>query len=416
MKKINSPIPASLAKECEKAAKILNAFVDPKSAKSIDKVIPKNILERCKGIAILTIIKAGFIWSGRVGSGLVFARLPDGSKTWLFMLFLPPPSYFISFTRWSAPSAIGTAGIGVGGQIGAELTDFVMILNTSSAVKAFSHGGNVTLGGNIGVAAGPFGRSAEVSGAVLNVAPVFSYSKSKGLFAGVSLEGSVILERKDANEKFYGRRVSANSLLTGQIEPPPQASSLYRAMELKSSSSAGLYGSPAPGSAPPSNPYDDSQTQNYGTTNYSASPYGTNASRLNNPIVPEANGGGYQSRYSAPQNNPPNYLDTTGGVTRNVPEKYGVSTQQSRNTMPQADAYYGQASRNTGSLAGNRAPPPPPPMPQAPKERTATALYAFNGDAPGDLRFNKGDVITITKSTATQDDWWEGKCNGLSGQ
>ncbi|KAJ1924375.1 DUF500 super, partial [Linderina pennispora] len=85
------------------------------------------------------------------------------------------------------------------------MTDFVMILNTPSAVKAFTHGGNVTLGGNLSVSAGPIGRSAEASGAIRNIAPVFSYSKSKGLFAGVSLEGSVILERKDANAKLYGR-------------------------------------------------------------------------------------------------------------------------------------------------------------------------------------------------------------------
>ena len=72
------------------------------------------------------------------------ARLPDG--------------------KWSAPSAIAAAGVGFGGQIGAQITDCVFILNNDDAVKAFAHGGNVTLGGNLSVAAGPKGRSAEAAG------------------------------------------------------------------------------------------------------------------------------------------------------------------------------------------------------------------------------------------------------------
>ncbi|GME96576.1 unnamed protein product [[Candida] boidinii] len=90
----------------------------------------------------MTVLKAGFLFSGRAGSGVVVARLPDGS--------------------WSAPSALVTAGAGAGGQIGAELTDFVFILNTDAAVESFAQYGSVTLGGNVSVAAGPLGRNAEV--------------------------------------------------------------------------------------------------------------------------------------------------------------------------------------------------------------------------------------------------------------
>ncbi|OMJ26539.1 SH3 domain-containing protein [Smittium culicis] len=384
--KLNSPIPASLAKECEKAAKVLNAF-----------------------IAILTVIKAGFIWSGRVGSGLVFARLPDG--------------------RWSAPSAIGTAGVGFGGQIGAELTDFVMILNTKSAVKAFSHGGNVTLGGNIGVSAGPFGRSAEVSGALINVAPVFSYSKSKGLFAGVSLEGSVILERKDANEKFYGRRVTASDLLTGKIDPPPQASALYRAIELKSAGNYNMYNSPSPGSNQNDSPaFINSvacikclgSSRPHTISSYGSNPYGTNSSRLNQPVISRGDSPANSSNRFSNSNissGPPNYHEIAGT------DSYASADKKSKFSMPQASDYHNQQLRGVGTLGAGRAPPPPPPtvasmppVPPLPRKKTATALYTFNGDAPGDLKFSKGDIITITKSTDTQDDWWEGSCNGFSGQ
>lgn len=100
------------------------------------------------------------MFSGKAGSGLVIARLPDGS--------------------WSAPSCIGTAGIGWGLQIGADITDFVVVLNSEDAVRAFSMGGNVTVGGNISAAAGPIGTGGSVQASLASPAPMFSYSKSKG--------------------------------------------------------------------------------------------------------------------------------------------------------------------------------------------------------------------------------------------
>jgi SH3 domain-containing YSC84-like protein 1 len=110
-----------------------------------------------------------------------------------------------------------------------------MILNDASAVRAFTQLGSVTLGGNVSIAAGPVGRNAEASGAVnfRAVAPVFSYSKTKGLFAGVSLEGSVLIERRDANRKFYNAPVTAKQLLSGQFPAPPDADPLYRILNTR---------------------------------------------------------------------------------------------------------------------------------------------------------------------------------------
>ena len=105
-------------------------------------------------------IKAGFVFSGKAGSGLVIARLPDGS--------------------WSAPSCIATGGVGWGLQVGADITDFVVVLNSEDAVRAFSMGGNVTIGGNISAAAGPIGTGGSVQASLAHPAPMFSYSKSKG--------------------------------------------------------------------------------------------------------------------------------------------------------------------------------------------------------------------------------------------
>jgi lipid-binding SYLF domain-containing protein len=201
---INNPLPQSLELDCAKCAKIMEKFKKPEQGR-IEEYIPNDIIAQARGIAIMTVVKAGFIWSGRVGTGLVVARLPNG--------------------EWSAPSAIGTAGMGIGGQIGGEITDFVIVLNTDDAVKAFSMGGNVTLGGsdvlipgNLSIAAGPVGRSAEAAGTIGKLAPIYSYSKTKGLFAGISLEGSVILERKEANEQFYHSKANARMILSGGME------------------------------------------------------------------------------------------------------------------------------------------------------------------------------------------------------
>jgi len=134
---------------------------------------------------------------------------------------------------WSAPCAIGTGGLGMGMQLGGQLTLFILLLNTDEAVAAFAKQGNVALGAELGVAAGPLGRalSAEVRVDGEDVAPVFSYSHSRGLFAGVSIEGSAVYTRDDANAAFYGRSVTAKELLTGIIDPPAQALPLYDALQ-----------------------------------------------------------------------------------------------------------------------------------------------------------------------------------------
>lgn len=120
------------------------------------------------------------------------------------------------------------------------MTDFVMILNDAAAVRAFQQLGSITLGGNLSIAAGPIGRNAEASGAAnfRSVAPIFSYSKTMGLFAGVSLEGSVLIERRDANRKFYNAPVTAKQLLTGQFPAPPAADPLYRILNTRAFSGA----------------------------------------------------------------------------------------------------------------------------------------------------------------------------------
>ncbi|KAK3332027.1 hypothetical protein B0T19DRAFT_92794 [Cercophora scortea] len=377
---LNNPLPSSLASECKKCGKILTSFIDPRQAFSPDKVIPPTVLANAKGLAILTVIKAGFLGSARFGSGLVVARLPDGS--------------------WSAPTAIATGGAGFGGQIGVEITDFVFILNDASAVKTFSQAGSLTLGGNVSIAAGPVGRNAEAAGAasLRSVAGIFSYSKTKGLFAGVSLEGSVIVERKDANTKLYGRPISARELLTGAERPPPAAAPLMSI--LNSRVFAGM-ATPASDSSmyndiPVYDDHHDNVVWGNNTQNRDFS----------------SNGGQSREEFGRPQRS-----STWQDDTYDQPRSFGQGSRS--NTYNENGGYGGQAQPSPTSNSYGADKKVGPGRPAAPKpnfaskqalmkKNEAIALFTFEADQPGDLGFKKGDIITVLKKTESDNDWWTG--------
>lgn len=169
-----------------------------------EKDIPKAVMRQAKGLAIMTVVKAGFVASAQGGKGLVVAKLPSGG--------------------WSGPSAIGTGGAGFGLQIGAAVTEFVIVLNTDAAVKAFAQKANVQIGGDVSVVAGPIGR--DLAAGVLPTAAVYTYSNSQGIFAGLSLQGAVIAARNDANDAYYGKKVTPEEILAGRVKPPTGADKL----------------------------------------------------------------------------------------------------------------------------------------------------------------------------------------------
>ncbi|KAI8983789.1 hypothetical protein BDB01DRAFT_790109 [Pilobolus umbonatus] len=376
---INSPLPSSLSSECRKAARIINSFVDPGSG--IDIIIPPDILENAKGLAVFTVIKAGFLFSGRAGSGLVIARLPDGT--------------------WSAPSAIMTGGMGFGGQVGAELTDFVMVLNTTAAVKTFMHHGSITLGGNISVAAGPVGRNAEASGtaSMKSIAAVYSYSKTRGLFAGVSLEGSVILERFDANKKMYGGKVKSKDLLNGSITPPPQAEALYQALNFKFNRSKGRYSYMNNDGY---SPRDNASYSYLDNDRYSS---------LDNDRYSSLNNDRNTHSFESP-NNSPTKMSFSRGAVKEMVKGHTMDSPKSRSQqyrpepqlrimdsamVPSHDTS-NTALITTGERTGDVR-----------TGEMARALFNFLGEQEGDLPFNKGETISIIKRTTTQNDWWTGR-------
>ena len=172
-----------------------------------EKAIPASVLRNARGLAILSIVKVGFGLSGKGGQGVVVARSGNG---------------------WSGPSFVGTGGAGWGLQIGAQLTEFVFVLNNDAAVRAFSKDGNVTIGADVSAAAGPVGRDVQAN--LTPSAAVYTYSRSQGLFAGASLEGAIIATQKTANAHYYGHRVRARDILAGNVPPPPAAARLRAAL------------------------------------------------------------------------------------------------------------------------------------------------------------------------------------------
>ncbi|EPS41982.1 hypothetical protein H072_4070 [Dactylellina haptotyla CBS 200.50] len=395
---INNPLPASLNSECRKASRVLASFIDPRQAFGPDKIIPPSVLQNAKGLAVITVLKAGFLFSGRVGSGLVVARLSDGS--------------------WSAPSAIATAGAGFGGQIGAELTDFVMVLNDAAAVKTFSSVGSITLGGNVSIAAGPVGRNAEASGAasLKGVAGIFSYSKTKGLFAGVSLEGSVILERRDANKKFYGTNCKAATLLAGSVPQPTEADALYRVLNSKvfrgGNGNDEMYNDiPVYDDNHDDDVWDGQRGHAYGEgRNDPQRRPQQRASTWQDDVYDR---GMYNENPNRRGSGSGSAIGGGGGANRDELDGFSLTRDE---------AFQRQHFNSTYSDS------PAPGRPSAPKPNfkppsrastlganQAVALYTFDADQPGDLGFKKGEIITIVKRSDSKNDWWTGKIGDRTG-
>ncbi|HEY0378288.1 MAG TPA: lipid-binding SYLF domain-containing protein [Pyrinomonadaceae bacterium] len=154
-----------------------------------ERGIPRNLLDRAEAIAVFPgVIKAAFIVGGRGGQGLISRRIRGG---------------------WSAPAFFNLGGGSVGLQIGASKTDYVMLIMNEEGVRGLMED-KFELGGEMGVAAGPVGREAAASTNITLDAGILSYSRSKGLFAGIALKGAVINPDNDLNEAVYeGKKANA---------------------------------------------------------------------------------------------------------------------------------------------------------------------------------------------------------------
>eukprot|EP00526_Cylindrotheca_closterium_P008654 CAMPEP_0113610248 /NCGR_PEP_ID=MMETSP0017_2-20120614/4922_1 /TAXON_ID=2856 /ORGANISM="Cylindrotheca closterium" /LENGTH=517 /DNA_ID=CAMNT_0000519117 /DNA_START=101 /DNA_END=1654 /DNA_ORIENTATION=- /assembly_acc=CAM_ASM_000147 len=204
--KWNNPLSFTLGSSIRQATSTLEYMVHFEREEL--QSIPIDLLRCAKGLCFLTVIKAGLVVSGRVGTGLLIAR--GGEQ------------------EWSAPLALGTLGLGWGMLAGGDITHYLVVLTTTEAVESLVNG-TVQLGGEISVAVGPLGRSATSQVAASQtdwaVHPAYSYAHSQGLFAGMSLEGSILTVRHDVNAKFYGQHLKPEEVL--RLAPPKAAEPLY---------------------------------------------------------------------------------------------------------------------------------------------------------------------------------------------
>ncbi|KAM0429618.1 hypothetical protein ACHAPT_006221 [Fusarium lateritium] len=219
--------PTTMDKECNKAARILHSFTNlsssapPKTSgpmhptgltrKSMVK-IPPHVLHRAAGLAIFNVLRAGACHGSLAGgSGVVVARRPDGT--------------------WSPPSSFIVSTLGAGFVFGLDVYDCVCVLNTPEQVAAFTKP-RLSLGAEGSIAVGPLGTGGSVEATVTKAGrPVWSYMKSRGLWAGVQIDGTIIVSRGDANSAFYNERgITARRILTEDVAWPMSAKPLFEVL------------------------------------------------------------------------------------------------------------------------------------------------------------------------------------------
>jgi len=164
-----------------------------------DKGIPQDVLGSAECVAVVpSLLKGGFIVAANYGRGIASCRTPSG---------------------WSAPAFLFTSGGSVGFQIGGQAIDLVMLIMNKDGMKNLLSS-KFKLGADASVAAGPVGRNASADTDWKLRAQVLTYSRARGVFAGVSLAGAVIKQDKDATREFYGRMVPFRTSLTGKVDAP----------------------------------------------------------------------------------------------------------------------------------------------------------------------------------------------------
>ena len=167
------------ARRIRESITILSELID-----AADKSIPRSVLQNAEGVAVFpSLLKGGFIVGGQRGRGVISARKKPGD--------------------WSSPAFLTITGGSFGAQIGGQSVDLVLIINNQRGLEQLVSN-QFKIGADASVAAGPVGRDAAVSTDIQMRAQIFSYSRSRGVFAGVTVNGSTISQDRDANERFYG--------------------------------------------------------------------------------------------------------------------------------------------------------------------------------------------------------------------
>jgi len=211
-------LPAFAADDEKEEDRVKESGVVLKEILNIPDDIPQDLLDKAYCVVVLPSVKKGaFGVGGSYGRGVMLCR--GGQR----------------YTRsWGPPALYALEGVSIGFQLGGQATDFVLlVMNDKGAQSLLSS--KVKLGADASAAAGPVGRTAEAATDVVLSAEILSYSRAKGLFAGVSLEGSTLRSDGSANDKLYGQKLSARDIIRGgKVKAPPSAHDLIAALNAKS--------------------------------------------------------------------------------------------------------------------------------------------------------------------------------------
>jgi lipid-binding SYLF domain-containing protein len=201
-------------KEAERALSAANVVTE--LMKTPESNIPEELIERAHAIAVIpNIVKGAFGVGGSFGKGIVSRRIADRS--------------------WGTPAFIDMSGGSFGFQIGVSVTDLVLVFTREDGLKGLFND-KLELGGEAGATAGPVGRQAEVGTNLTFDSPIYSYSRSKGLFAGIALKGAVMTIDDSANHKVYGEKVTGRDiLLEGKVPASPAVKPFLVALKRASS-------------------------------------------------------------------------------------------------------------------------------------------------------------------------------------
>lgn len=400
----NSNTPRSLVSDTNKATKVLLNFVKPNQVGGQYPLIPTHVLKKAKGLVIISLVEAGFLLSGRTGSGIIIAKLNNGS--------------------WSAPVAIGMLGTGAGGQMGFEKTDIVFVLNDQDAVNDFIQFGDISFNGKLTIAAGPVNIISNYDATTLenDKTSIYLYSRSKGLFAGFSAKSSRIIERVEENRKAYGINVTTTDILSGKVTAPYGSEKLYKLLNCRA--------------------FDFTEFNSHlrcDEVSFTSSENSINFNGNNNDYNKEK-----QIKYSYySEDNSENYISNSrrgrSPSFRSINDE--VLKENKRNFDRENVSYSEKAysndqkkylSPNTtrnlhkrnlsdsnfveySSYANNDSKNYTPRSKQYVIREQVIALYDFDGIEEDDLKFKKGDLLNVVTKTKSTFDWWTGELEGKKG-
>src|SRR6202795_1806267 len=211
-------LPVFAANDKKEEDRVKESGVVLKEILNIPDDIPQDLLDKAECLAILPSVKKGaFGIGGSYGRGVMVCRSGEHYKG-----------------KWGAPALYALEGVSIGFQLGGQATDFVLLVMNPKGAKSLLSS-KVKLGADASAAAGPKGRTAEGATDIVMNAEILSYSRNKGLLAGVSLEGSTLRSDGGANEKLYGKRLTAKEIIRGgKVGVPASAHELVSLLDSKS--------------------------------------------------------------------------------------------------------------------------------------------------------------------------------------